>query len=130
MSKAHIIFLVLAIVFAWPLPLSLDFTMSVIPGWHTTILPYYLESQIVFFAWLCLLSAAYWLLKKTNTTVSKAVFVAHFLLTIPALILVKFPFVMLIPEEPILVLALPTVFIIGQLLFGWYLVKNIRTKLL
>lgn len=96
MKKSQIPFYIFLLLFMLTIPLSfnkysLNFATSVVPGWHTTILPPYFFMNIVVSIILLLVTIAYRKLSKRTKPVNWLVFIIHFTLTIPVTLYILFP---------------------------------------
>lgn len=63
MKKLYIIFLALGsllLLSLLSLPYSIDFASSIIPGWHTNLLPLYFIVQIILIPVFFILALVYW----------------------------------------------------------------------
>jgi uncharacterized membrane protein YtjA (UPF0391 family) len=58
------------------------FSVSVIPGWHTVIVPPFMMLSILLLLWLCLLPVGYLILERKNNTLTKRPIVMHLMLTL------------------------------------------------
>lgn len=136
-KTAFITFLILVILlfpfsvlFLWN-----DFAASVIPGWHTTIRPYWLGNSIIKFLILFFVVIAYWKLKKSKTLVNKKLFFVHLILTLPAILISKislYTFIKFNSDSSVekvsndfyivssIIMIVNILFLIGQILFGVY----------
>src|SRR5215216_5777514 len=95
MNKPYIPFLAFLVLLLLTIPFSSDFATSVVPGWHTTIFPPYFIWGLVVIIVLVLVTIGYWLLSKRTGKTNWALFAIHFLLTIPTVIYLKFPAILL-----------------------------------
>ena len=139
MKNAHKIFLIIALIYSLillALLINYEYATSVIPGWHTTILPSQTVIQIVVGLWLFVLSVGYWMLKLRKININKKLFVAHLLLTLPlpALFTVKNGILdFSVVYEYIEIFNTLThsnivLFIAGQLLFISYFIRSILLR--
>ncbi|WKL48447.1 hypothetical protein Q1W71_01440 [Flavobacterium pectinovorum] len=71
------------------LSIDSDFFNSIIPGWHTTIIPIRIISNLFKFLVLIITSFYYWRLSKVVNELDFKKFTIHFLLTIPAVLIAK-----------------------------------------
>ncbi len=140
MKKSHIpffAFLVLLIIMLFPF----DFAVSVIPGWHTIILPPYFIWTCIIVIVLFIITIGYWYLSKRVDTINWILFAFHFILTIPTVIFLNFPSRFLneqhlgyqeimqsISLQIQLVYTVSVLFIIGQMFFVVYFVRTIKAK--
>ena len=119
-----IIYLLLTISF---FPLSSDYATSVVPGWHTTIFPPYFIWQFIVVFIILLVSIAYWKLSKKTSTINWIFFIIHFILTIPAIIYLKFGSIIFnsatISKDELLI---PIAFVLGQILFIVHYVRSLQ----
>ena len=90
---AFIIFAVLTVIifpyYIFILSFDSDFINSIIPGWHTTIFPARIISNLFKFLILGVISFYYWKLSKIKNEINLKNFIIHFFLTIPAILIVK-----------------------------------------
>jgi hypothetical protein len=141
MKRPYIPFLAFLVLLFLTIPYSLNFSTSVVPGWHTTIFPPYFIWGLLVIIVLLLVAIGYWLILKQVDKISWTLFAIHFLLTVPTVILIKFPSIFLdIPqanqEEQIeaiyfrmkLIPVAWTLFIVGQVLFIIYFIRTINSK--
>src|SRR5689334_17438965 len=92
MSKYYIPFLTfLLLLLLFAIPFSFDFATSVVPGWHITIVSYYSIWKFIVYVILLSVTVGYWLLARRAYKINWAVFIAHFILTIPTVVFLKFP---------------------------------------
>ena len=94
--KKYIPFLVFATLVILTIPLSLDnfspdFATSVVPGWHTTIIPPYLLMNLIVAIILLLVTLAYRKISKKIKKVNWKFFLLHLVLTIPLVFYIIFP---------------------------------------
>lgn len=141
MTRPYIPFLAFLVLLLLTIPFPFDFTTSVVPGWHTIIFPPYFVWGIIVVIFLLLATIGYWLLKKRVDKISWTLFVFHFIMTIPTVIFLKFPTILLdvqkanqeeVMKEVFLRIKLIPIswalFIIGQILFFVYYVRTIILK--
>lgn len=141
MTRPYIPFLAFLILLLLTIPFSIDFATSVVPGWHTTIFPPYFIWGLIAFIVLLLVTIGYWLLSKRTDKINWTLFAIHFLLTIPTIIFLKFPTILLdvqLTDQDKLIRAIEfrmklipiawTLFIVGQILFLIYYVRIIKAK--
>lgn len=141
MTKPYIPFLAFLILLLLTIPFSFDFATSVVPGWHITIFPSYFIWGLIVITTLLLTTIGYWLLSKRTDNTNWALFAFHFVLTIPTIIYLKFPSVLLdmqLANQDELINAITfrlklipvawTLFIVGQILFLIYFIRTIKTK--
>ena len=139
MTRPYVPFLAFLVLLLLTIPFSFDFATSVVPGWHTTIFPRYFIWGLITIVVLLLVTIGYWLLSKRVDKINWTLFAIHFLLTIPAVIYLKFPSIFLDiqrsnQEEMIravlfrikLIPIAWTLFIVGQDLFIIYYVRTIK----
>ena len=142
MTRRHFPFL--AFLVLWLLlitPFSFDFATSVVPGWHTTIFPPYFIFGFAVLIVLRFVTIGYWLLLKRVSRIDMILFVSHFILTIPTIIFLKFPSILLdvqqtnknelIESLAFRIRLIPKVwmlFLVGQVLFLIYYVRKITVK--
>jgi hypothetical protein len=141
MKKPYIPIFAFSVLLLLTIPFSFDFATSVVPGWHTTIIPLYFVGGLLVIIVLLLVTIGYWLLSKQVDKTSWTLFALHFFLTIPTAIFVNFPSIFLDvqqtnQEEIIkaiyfrmkLIPVAWTFFILGQILFIIYFVRTINSK--
>jgi hypothetical protein len=141
MKKSYIPFLAFLILLVLTIPFPFHFAASVIPGWHTIIFPTYLVRTIIVVIILILATFAYWLLSKRVDKTNWTIFIIHFLATIPTVMFIKFPFMLLNAQHAshaellrnisIRIKLIPIaywIFIAGQILFLIYFIRTITAK--
>jgi hypothetical protein len=141
MTRPYIPFLAFLILLLLTIPFSFDFSTSVVPGWHTTIFPPYFICGLIVFVVLLLVTIGYWLLSKQTDKTNWILFAIHFALTIPTVIYLKFPSILLdvqFTDQDKLIKAIEfrmklipvawTLFILGQIMFLIYYVRTIKDK--
>ncbi len=143
MKKSLIPFFAFLILLLLMAPFPFDFASSLVPGCHTVIVsPYFVFDLFIVIAML-LVTMGYWLLSKRVGIINWTLFLIHFVLTLPAIILIRFPTLFLdINADQVNIesylqigslraklfpLAL-VLFIVGQGLFIGYFIKSIRSK--
>ena len=141
MRRPYFPFLAIIVLLLLTSPFAFDFATSVVPGWHTTIFPpYFIWESIVVFV-LILVTIGYWFLSKRVNKINWTLFAIHFMLTIPTVILLKFPSMLLDvqqtnQEELAKALSMQAkiismawgLFIVGQILFFIYYIRIIKNK--
>jgi hypothetical protein len=141
MTRSYIPFLAFLILLLLTIPFSFDFATSVVPGWHTTIFPPYFTWRLIVMIVLLLVTIGYWLLCKRTGTINWTLFAIHFALTIPIVIYLKFPSILLdvqLSNQQELTKAIVfrmklipiawILFIGGQILFLFYFTRTIRAR--
>jgi hypothetical protein len=141
MKKPSIPFFAFLILLLLSIPFSFDFATSVVPGWHTVIYPPYFVAGFLAIVVLLLVTIGYWLLLKRADKTSWALFLIHFLLTIPAIMFLKFPSILLNVHESnqaelfkalsLRIKFIPValiLFVAGQILFCVYFIRTIKGK--
>lgn len=141
MTRPYIPFLAFLILLLLTIPFSLDFATSVVPGWHTTILPPYLIGEVTIIIVLLLSIIGYWLLSKQSDKTNWILFAIHFALTVPTILFLKFPSILLnvqLPDSNELIKAFEfrmklipvawALFAVGQIIFLIYYIRTIKTK--
>lgn len=92
-KTAFIIFIALTLIifpyYILILSIDSDFLNSIIPGWHTTIIPISIISNLFKFLVLIIVSFYYWRLSRVVNEIDLKKFIIHFLLTIPAVLIAK-----------------------------------------
>lgn len=84
-----VIFTIIIFPYYTILCLNSDFLSSLVPGWHTTIIPARLISNLIKFFILLIVSIYYFKLSKISKEIKYKKFVIHLLLTIPAIFIAK-----------------------------------------
>lgn len=139
MRRPYIPFLAFLILLLLTIPFSFDFATSVVPGWHTTIFPPYFIWGLIVITVLLLVTIGYWLLSKQTDNTNWTLFAIHFVLTIPTIIYLKFPSILLdvqLTDQDELIKAIAfriklipiawTLFIVAQVLFLIYFIRTIK----
>jgi hypothetical protein len=72
-------------------PFSFDYATSVVPGWHTTILPPYFIAGIIVTITLLTDYFIFMKLTKINSITPKKIVIAHFIITTVMVIFLKYP---------------------------------------
>jgi len=139
MKKPYVPFLAFLVLLLLVIPFSFDLATSVVPGWHTTIFPPYFVWWLVTLIVLLLVVIGYWLLLKRVDKINWTLFAVHVLLTIPTVIFLKYPSILLnvdqadqnrmIKEVMLRMKLVPVVwiiFIVGQILFLIYFIRAIK----
>ena len=141
MTRPYIPFIAFLVLLLLTIPFSFDFATSVVPGWHITIYPPYFIWGLALIVVLLLVTIGYWLLSKRVDKINWTLFVIHFILTIPTVIFLKFPSVLLgmqatnqdelmkaVAFRIKLIPAAWTLFIVGQVLFLVYYIRVIKAS--
>ncbi|MBG9378810.1 hypothetical protein I5907_21435 [Panacibacter sp. DH6] len=141
MTRPHIPFLAFLILLLLTIPFSFDFATSVVPGWHMTIFPPYYVWGLIVLIVLLLVTIDYWLLSKRTDKTNWTFFAIHFALTIPTIIYLKFPSILLdvhLTDQNELMKAIQfrmklipiawALFIVGQTSFIIYFIRTIKAK--
>lgn len=141
MTRPYIPFLAFLVLLLLTFPFSFDFATSVVPGWHTTIFPPYFIWGLIVLIVLLLVTIGYWLLSKRTGKTSWTLFAIHFALTVPTIIYLKFPSILLdvqLTDQNELIRAIDfrmklipvawTLFIAGQILFLIYYIRTMKAK--
>lgn len=141
MTRPYVPFLAFLILLLLTIPFSFDFATSVVPGWHTTIFPPYFIWGLIVLIVLLLATIGYWLLTKRTDKTNWSLFAIHFLLTIPTIIYLKFPSILLdveVTDQSEWIRAIQfrlkliplawALFIAGQILFLIYYFRTIKAK--
>lgn len=129
MKLSYLPSLIFICIFLSFFPLSLDYATSVVPGWHTSIFPPYFIWQSIVVLIILLVSIAYWKLSTKNGTINWIFFIVHFILTIPAIIYLKyglmiFNSVTISKDELLITIS----FVLGQILFIVHYVRSLQRK--
>lgn len=147
-KTAFIIFIALTVIifpyYILILSIDSDFLNSIIPGWHTTIIPGRIISNLFKFLVLIIVSFYYWKLSKVANEIDFRKFTIHFLLTIPAALIAKmnvYDFVttdLYNPESFLSVIQMVIIiniftnilFVAGQIFFGIFYtrIKKLRSS--
>ncbi len=91
MTKLYIPLVAFFLLLLVTVPFSFDFAVSVVPGWHTTILPpFYIRSIILTVVFLFSI-IGYWLIIRKAGKLHFTLFVAHFMLTFATVIFFHYP---------------------------------------
>ncbi len=129
MKLSYIPSLIFICIFLSFFPLSLDYAISVVPGWHTTIFPPYFIWQSIIVLIILLVSIAYWKISTITGTINWIFFIVHFILTIPAIIYFKYGLKIFnsltISKDELLI---PISFVLGQILFIVHYVRSLQRK--
>jgi hypothetical protein len=129
MKLSYLPSLIFICIFLSFFPLSLDYATSVVPGWHTSIFPPYFIWQSIVVLIILLVSIAYWKLSTKNGTINWIFFIVHFILTIPAIIYLKYGLMIfnsvIISKDELLI---PITFVLGQILFIVHYVRSLQRK--
>ena len=141
MGRPYIPFIAFLILLLLTMPFSFDFATSVVPGWHTTIFPPYFIWGLFVIIILLFVTIGYWLLFKRTDKTNWTLFAIHFALTIPTIIYLKFPSILLdvqstdqrewiraIDFRMKLIPVACILFIVGQILFLIYFIRTLKTK--
>ncbi len=141
MTRPYIPFVAFLILSLLTIPFSFDFATSVVPGWHTTIFPPYFIWGLIVVIVLLMVTIGYWLLSKCTDKINWTLFTIHFFLTIPTIIFLKFPTILLdvqLTDQDKLIKAIEfrmklipiawVLFIVGQILFLIYNVRTIKAQ--
>jgi hypothetical protein len=142
MKKANIPFLSFAILSIFTIPIfSFDYATSVIPGWHTIILPPSTSAIIIIFILTLLATIAYWALEKYRHKIAKEIFWIHLLFSIPAILLTRIPFLFLMLRgsdfqkiqkqlllSEIILYSVYIIFIAGQIIYFTYFIRMFTQK--
>ncbi|MEZ0129091.1 hypothetical protein AB9T88_04650 [Flavobacterium sp. LBUM151] len=124
------------------LGIDFDFFNSIIPGWHTTIIPIRIISNLFKFLVLIIVSFYYWRLSRVVNEIDLKKFIIHFLLTIPAVLIAKmnvYDFVttdLYNPESFLSVIQMVIfiniftniLFFVGQIFFGIFYARTHRSR--
>jgi hypothetical protein len=123
------------------IPFSFDFATSVVPGWHTTVFPPFFVWTVILAIILLFVTIGYWLLSSRVDKMNWILFAIHFMLTVPTVIFIKFPSILLDVQETnqeellqalsLRITLIPvawTLFIIGQILFVIYFIRITKSK--
>lgn len=141
MKKVYIPVLVILVILILKFEFSFDFHPTASAGWHLTIFPDYYLASIVFIIGLMFLAIAFWLKSNKADKINWSLFGFHFLITIPGLVFMKFPFLFLNPQlmpRDTFLRAVPTytvltsytysALLIAQILFLIYFMRVITQK--
>lgn len=139
MTRPYLPFLIFLLLFLSTMPFSFDVAISVVPGWHTAIFPPWFIISVIVIIVLLLVTVTYWLLAKRGNKPKPFLFVSHILLTIPLLLYLRFPGILITAplnkEDQLLQMlelnrkvALTTLalFMLGLVLFIIYFIRTIK----
>jgi hypothetical protein len=142
MKKTYLPVLAFSALLLTIMPFSFDFATSVVPGWHTTIYPPQFVFAVAVLLVLIFCVIGYWLSANRVDKTNWVLFVLHLTLTIPAVILVKCPWLLLdlqqanekellqrLPFIMRLLFWLRWLLLTGQALFVVYMVRAIRMRM-
>lgn len=91
MKKTIPILLILILVILLVNAFSFDTATSVVPGWHTTILPPYFLVSVVFTILLLIDVPIYWYCNKRDLSNAKKVVITHFITSFLLVVLLRIP---------------------------------------
>ena len=141
MRRLHLPFFIFAMLFILTIPFPGDMATSVVPGWHTTVLTPYFLTTIGITLVLLFVTIAYWRLTRRVNKINVSFLVSHLLLTIPAVIFVRAPFLFfnitgadltVLNRQITFTTALTAIifllFAVGQTLFAAYYLRTIYFK--
>jgi len=141
MTRPYIPFFAFLALLLLTIPFSGDFATSVVPGWHVTIYPPYFIWGLALTAVLLFVVIGYWLLSKRVDKTNWTLFIIHLLLTVPAIVFMKFPSVLMDANEIngdelardlyFRIKLIPWtqgLFIVGQVLFLIYFIRTLQRK--
>lgn len=80
MVRYSFLFLVIALIST--IEFICGFAVSVVPGWHTVIVPPFMIFSIILLSWLYLLSIGYFVLERKNRQPNQRMFIIHLALTL------------------------------------------------
>jgi hypothetical protein len=80
MIRYSLLFLVIALIAT--IEFIGGFAVSVVPGWHTVIVPPFMIFSIILLSWLYLLSIGYFVLERKNRQLTQRMFIIHLALTL------------------------------------------------
>src|SRR5262245_52388289 len=81
-SSVFLIIAIIALLYLIPGPIVATWSLSVVPGWHTTIFPPYLIGSIFQLLWIWLLPLLYFFVEKKRLVIKKYVFPLHLICTL------------------------------------------------
>jgi hypothetical protein len=141
MTRAYLPFIAFLALLLLTIPFSFDFATSVVPGWHTTIYPPYFIWTLALTAMLLFVVIGYWLISRRVDKANWTLFFFHLLLTIPTVVYMKYPSILLDVHETnqneamrslsFRVRLIPwadALFVVGQILFLIYYIRTVRRK--
>ncbi|OXA75401.1 hypothetical protein SAMN05444397_101567 [Flavobacterium aquidurense] len=119
------------------LTINSDFFYSIIPGWHTTIIPGQIISNLIKFIILSIVTFHYWKLSKLSKEISYKKFLIHFSLTFPGVLFGKINLYDLLTFNPEYVIHqiqivvfihifMNVLFFVGQILFWIFYVRFLK----
>lgn len=139
MNKTSIPFLVFACLCLLSCPLFYDFGFSVIPGWHTILIPPQAVKVLLVFIILIIVSCCYWILYRKNNDLPLWVFIVQVTCTLPLILWLLVPSALLLflyqdvytSRTPVFftITVADALFISGQILFSVYFVKTLLKPL-
>ena len=121
MFRHSLLFLVMALIAT--IEFIGDFTVIVVPGWHTELGPPFIIYSIIILTWLYLLSIGYFVLERKNRQPPQKLVIIHLLLTLMYFLYSNAAYSLYI-NVSIRLIALG-LFGAGQLLFIVFFMKNI-----
>jgi len=140
MRRPYIPFFAFLALLLVTIPFSFDLAISAVPGWHTRVFPPYFIWILIVVVVLLFITIGYWMLSKRAGKINWILFAIHFVLTIPSVIYLRFPSMMLdvqrTDQEELnkalafrmsLIPVFWTLFIIGQIIFLIYYTRKIKT---
>ena len=122
------------------LTINSDFFYSIIPGWHTTIIPGQIIINLIKFIILSIVTFHYWKLSKLTKEISYKKFLIHFSLTFPGVLFGKINLYDLLtfnnPEYVIhqiqivvfIHIFINVLFFVGQILFWIFYVRFLKNN--
>lgn len=115
-----------------------NFAVSVVPGWHTAILPPCSIAAMAVVIFLLFAATGYWLLSERAVKINRALFITHFILTMPNVIFLMAPSIFVNTQQADqfgvmkdisfrmkLIPAAWILFIAGQALFLIYFIRTV-----
>jgi hypothetical protein len=103
------------------------FAVSVVPGWHTVIVPPLMIFSMILISWLYLLSVFYFVMERKNRQLPQRMFIIHLILTLFYFFYSNEEGLFYNNPNGVLRFIVPVgLFAIGQLIFIILLVKRIR----
>lgn len=141
MKKPTIPFFSFLLLFLWTVPFSFDMATSVVPGWGTSVFPPHFILEILLAAFMLHATLGYWFLSRRGRQINWKLFVCHLVLSLPAILILKYPSILLDVQQPtqediansiqlrlILVPVVWVFFFVGQAIFIIYCFRTIVAK--
>ncbi len=137
MYKIHIPFIAFAVLVILITPTTSDVVAPVVASWNRTILPSFFVITFIVFIFLLIATFAYRILPQKTKHINWKIFITHLLLSLPVVILSKFPFLLFNQQSSAIgelkkpmnwevntIYLACVLFISGQIIFGIYFIKT------